>query len=200
MLRTMMSACIFPLLAIVTLAQPPAGQPQFSINDIVGNEGGGANTVPAATPFQQGAVQTGPALLTPPTAAPVVQPGFISNTAAPIGLGGGNAQGMQGMNVMTTLLKGLTGAGAMGGQPMGGPSPFGAPAAPLNGASLGGESTAVVSGLIEAFMHNTTLAGNEKACLTQNVGALTGGVMGVVMDVVTAIKALVEGKGTVSRP
>merc|ERR1719272_2449602 len=102
-----MSACIFPLLAIVTLAQPPAGQPQFSINDIVGNEGGGANTVPAATPFQQGAVQTGPALLTPPTAAP----------AAPLqpGLGGGNAQGMQGMNVMTTLLKGLTGAGAMGG-------------------------------------------------------------------------------------
>jgi len=194
----MMSACIFPLLAIVTLAesaQPPAGQPQtqqFSINDIIGNEGGGANTVPAATPFQQGAVQTGPALLTPPTAAPAA-------LALQPGLGGGNATGMQGMNVMTSLLKGLTGAGAMGGQPMGGPSPFGAQAAPLNGASLGGESQAVVSGLIEAFMHSANLAGNEKVCLTQNVGALTGGIMGVVMDVVTAIKALVEGKGTVDQ-
>jgi len=71
-------------------------------------------------------------------------------------------------------------------------------AAPLNGL-LSQDSIAVVSGLVEEFMHKAQLQSGEKSCLENNMGQLTGDIMGTVGDIVTAIKAVIEGKGSVQQ-
>lgn len=71
-------------------------------------------------------------------------------------------------------------------------------AKPLNG-ELSQDSMAVVSGLVESFMHKVALQPGERSCLERNVGQLTGDIMGTVGDVVTAIEALVQGKGTIQK-
>jgi hypothetical protein len=67
----------------------------------------------------------------------------------------------------------------------------------INGGALSQESMQVVSGMIEAFMHRVELQPGEKACLENSVGQLTGDVMGTVGDIVTAVQALIQGKGTI---
>merc|ERR1719446_64946 len=79
----------------------------------------------------------------------------------------------------------MAGAGAQGG--------------PFSGGALSQESMAVVSGLVEAFMHKVKLQPNERNCLENNVRQISGDVMGTVGDVVTAVKALIKGKGTVKK-
>jgi len=67
---------------------------------------------------------------------------------------------------------------------------------PINSQVLSQDSEAVVSGLVEAFMHKAKLEDGEKACLENNLKTLTGDVMGTVGDIVTAVKALIAGKGS----
>jgi len=69
----------------------------------------------------------------------------------------------------------------------------------VNGAVLSQDSTEVVSGLVEAFMHKVQLEPGERSCLENNVGQLTGDIMGTVGDVVTAVKVLISGKGKVAK-
>jgi hypothetical protein len=95
---------------------------------------------------------------------------------------------MNAANAMTSIL-----AGSAAGLPMShGPQS-------LNGQVLSQDSMAVVSGLVESFMHKVKLHPGERACLENNVGQLTGDVMGTVGDIVTAIKALVSGKGSINK-
>lgn len=73
------------------------------------------------------------------------------------------------------------------------------PGQQYSGTALSMESQAVVSGLIESFMHKVQLQPGERKCLESNMGTLTGDIMGTVGDIVTAIKALVAGKGKVEK-
>jgi len=121
---------------------------------------------------------------------------------------GGNSQQMGGgqmaTNPMQTLLSGMMGGAQQGnnGNYNGG---GGIQSAPLvshgqvNSQVLSLDSKEVVSGLIEAFMHKYTLDKGEKDCLERNVGQLTGDVMGTVGDIVTAIKALIAGHGSLTQ-
>jgi len=102
-------------------------------------------------------------------------------------------QGGSPANVMESLLKGSgVGVSQPGMQPSG-------PGYHFSMHTLSQDSMAVVSGLINAFMHHIAMAPAEKKCLENNVGQFTGDVMGTVADVVTAVKALIEGKGTISK-
>lgn len=106
-----------------------------------------------------------------------------------------------GSNPMQTLLNNAVTTPQQAGSPpgnFGGASPLGLGAKPLNGV-LSQDSMAVVSGLVESFMHKAALEPGERSCLERNIGQLTGDIMGTVGDVVTAIEALVQGKGTIQR-
>lgn len=83
------------------------------------------------------------------------------------------------------------------GSPFGGPTGHITGAQPLSGQAISQDSIAVVSGLVEQFMHKVSLQDNEKACLEKNMEQITGDVMGTVGNIVVAVKALIEGKGTV---
>lgn len=101
------------------------------------------------------------------------------------------------LNNMVTPQQGQQQPGTLpaGVQPM---SPLGADGKPINGV-LSQDSMAVVSGLVESFMHKVQLQPGERTCLERNVGQLTGDIMGTVGDIVTAIEALVQGKGTIQK-
>jgi len=64
---------------------------------------------------------------------------------------------------------------------------------------LSRDSMQVVRGLVEAFMHKVELMPGEKKCLETNIGTFAGDIMGTVDDLVTGIKALVKGKGTIAK-
>jgi hypothetical protein len=112
-----------------------------------------------------------------------------------------HAQGAAGANPMQTMLSSMVQARGSAQSSVRGPSsvshltnPF--PKSVSSGA-LSQESTQVVSGMIEAFMHKVELQPGEKACLENSVGSLTGDVMGTVGDIVTAVQALIQGKGSI---
>lgn len=152
-----------------------------------------------------GAPQLGPAMLGHHAAA---EPAAIAhaNGAMPGVEPAGTMPGVApaGANPMATLLNNMVtpqqgqqqlGTLPAGVQPM---SPLGADGKPLNGV-LSQDSMAVVSGLVESFMHKVQLQPGERTCLERNVGQLTGDIMGTVGDIVTAIEALVQGKGTIQK-
>jgi hypothetical protein len=178
---------------------------------------GGAPAPAAGIQPVVGAAETGPQASPAPgypqsSATPDYQHGVQSTHNAPnfaeahtTVLGGMNPHHMQAGNnmgaavggVMQNLLGSMAAAsGGAGGmmQPAGQVSrnPFG-------GAALGQESTEVVSGLIEKFMHKVHLEDGERACLERNVAQVTGDIMGTVGDIVTAIKALVVGNGKIEK-
>jgi hypothetical protein len=97
-------------------------------------------------------------------------------------------------NAMTSLLGEVTGAAASHSMSKGVPG-----AESYSGQELSKDSIAVVSGLVEAFMHKMSLLPGEKRCLERNMENLVGDVMGTVGDIVTTVKALIEGHGAVSQ-
>jgi len=204
----MMSACLVPLLAIVASAQ------QYGIQDVLGN-GGATQQQPVAQ------VQTGPtgAVQQAPSGYATQTPGYGAQTPGQAAVQAANSQsigynpnpvsynpapsahegnsfqpqgGMNGGNPMQSLLNNIAGPmeAASQVQPQGGA---------INGAVLSQASLAVVSGLVEAFMHKVQLLPGEKSCLQHNVAQLTGDVMGTIGDVAIAIKALVEGHGSIQK-
>jgi len=132
----------------------------------------------------------------PRAQAPVRNPNQAVQAVQPRGWGAPvtpRPQTNTAVNAMSSLLGSLQGStaanpsqGSNGGQH-------------VNGQVLSEDSTAVVSGLVEAFMHKIQLENGEKACLERNIATLTGDVMGTVGDIVTAVKALIKGKGAVGK-
>jgi len=122
--------------------------------------------------------------------------GFSSNGNGFSSNGGGfhhnGAPAMHGGGAMESILRGIEGSNgaSMVGSPSGGQ---------FSSSRMSQESMAVVSGLVEEFMHKMALQPGERTCLQQNMGTLTGDLMGTVGDVVTAIKALVQGQGTIEK-
>jgi len=113
--------------------------------------------------------------------------------------GGSNSQPVVPANPMATLLSGITSTmGSQGGKFQGGggiDSQHLMKHGQINSQLLTVASKEVVSGLIEAFMHKYALAPQEKQCLEDNIGQLTGDLMGTVGDIITAIRAMVSGGG-----
>lgn len=146
-----------------------------------------------------------------PMAAVLGGEGGHSPSPAPHSNGGGsNSQpmggGQPGTNPMQTLLSGMVsnmGAQQGGnGNFQGGGSIQSQPLmvhGQLNSQALSVDSKEVVGGLIEAFMHKYALQPQEKTCLENNIGQLTGDLMGTVGDIVTAIRALVAGDGKLTQ-
>jgi len=167
----MISVRLIPLLVVVTSAQ-------YAITDLISHEGG----KPTASPQ----IQTGVMAQQMPSAAP--QTGMPGIQQA------GNQQPVNTAtagNAMASLLSAVTGANMAGQSAQTHQS--------ASSQALSQDSMAVVSGLVEAFMHKVKLQAGERSCLESNVGQLTGDVMGTVGDIVTAVKALIAGKGTVSK-
>jgi hypothetical protein len=67
------------------------------------------------------------------------------------------------------------------------------------GGVLSQDSMAVVSGLVESFMHKVKLEPGESACLENNVRVASGDIMGTVGDIVTAVKSIMAGKAAVKQ-
>jgi hypothetical protein len=93
-------------------------------------------------------------------------------------------------NPMATLLSGL--ANPLAASRTAGKGPF-------TSAALSQTSTEVVSGMVEAFMHKVKLEPGERNCLENNMRVVSGDVMGTVGDVVTTVKTLMNGNGTVQK-
>jgi len=106
------------------------------------------------------------------------------------GIGQGGAGG--GAGAMASLMTAMTGAANPAMATNMGQKHY-------SSAALTQESTEVVGGLIEAFMHKVALLPGEKACLEKNMATVTGDIIGTITDVVQAIKALVEGKGQIQK-
>jgi len=122
--------------------------------------------------------------------APASAGTFTSNAGPP--MNGGNP-----MAAMLSMVTSAASGGSMATQPQGmGVQHFNHP---YTGAALSQEASAVVSGLVEKFMHKAHLAPGEKACLETHIGEFAGDVIGTIGDMATGIKALIAGNGQVQK-
>jgi hypothetical protein len=107
---------------------------------------------------------------------------YSSQAPAPVNAG----------NAMATLLSSVAGSSAA-------QHGLSSAAHSTSSQALSEDGVAVVSGLVEAFMHKVALQPGERSCLERNMEQLAGDVMGTVGDIVTAVKALIKGQGTVDK-
>lgn len=154
---------------------------QYAITDMLADK-----TADQPQGAAEGATPTGPQ-------APAIHQAHSSSPGSPL-----PATPMAG-NPMMNLLTGMAGPLAGAGTDLPSVESAGRHSDPFSGAALGQEGAAVVSGLIEHFMHKVQLQPHERSCLERNMAQLTGDVMGTVGDAVTAIKALVDGHGTIAK-
>jgi hypothetical protein len=169
----MVAARLVALLATVASAQ-------YAITDMLADQPKGAS---------EGGSQTGPQIQ--PIHHPHVTHGGAPDTTHAITPMAGNPM----MNLLTGIAGPLAGAGTS----LPSVSTAGEHSDPFSGQALGQEGAAIVSGLIEHFMHKVHFQPHERACLERNMAQLTGDVMGTIGDAVTAIKALVAGQGTIAK-
>jgi len=172
MLYNMMSACLILVLAFGSSAQ-------YAITDLIGDDKG-MGAQPSVAPILDPASQVAPL-------ANTVSSGAAAPSSESIPAAGNVA------NVMASLLGGAGGATSEQTGPSMGAND------PLNAQALSQDSMATVTGLVEAFMHKVKLMPGEKRCLENNLGQLTGDLMGTIGDAATGIKALIAGKGTVQK-
>jgi hypothetical protein len=144
-----------------------------------------------------------PAVTSSPVATPQPSVHFATDGTAPVApLAVANVERVtDAENPMAALLSSVTKVAASSGSTgLGGSSELTPPPGKghLNYV-LSHDSMAVVSGLIEQFMHKMALLPGERACLERNMATLSADVMGTVGDAVTAIKALVNGDGKLDK-
>lgn len=225
----MLSKCLVLVLAAAVSAEPQTTDTSYAITSVLKNDAPvAAAAVPAGVQptAAQEAVQPGvqPGVAPGAAGAASMQTPSYQQPAAGVNsaLGGQAAAQnpqqvaanagfhtnvpMNGGNPMANMLGALTqvatagsGGGGFNGGHIGSEYNGAQPDTKFSSAALGQESQAVVSGLIESFMHKVKLETGERQCLEQNMGTLTGDIMGTVGDIVTAIKALIEGKGHVQK-
>jgi len=123
-------------------------------------------------------------------------PAVSSNAATPMPMYAFSNSNLNGGGPMAALLNSVTTAAGNSVPMQSGVQSFDKP---LSGSAMAQESTAVVQGLIEKFMHKAQLAPGEKTCLQNNMATFAGDVMGTVGDIVTAVKALIAGNGQVAK-
>jgi len=145
----------------IILTFSPIALAQYSITDLIGNNGAGSSSV---VPTQQSPATTGDSQAFPHTGPT----GIDARTPQPPNPAG---------QMMASILSGQ----AIGG----------------NTGVLSQDSMAVVSGLVESFMHKVKLEPGESSCLKKNVRIASGDIMGTVGDIVSAVKSLMEGKAAV---
>lgn len=190
LLRTMMMSklVLLPVLAIVASAQ-------YAITDLIDKDRGGNAEQPSQqTPPMAGSSVSPQIPATGPQTNRIAQPAALGSNFAPNGLSPTPMKGVAGpMGAMASLLTSVAGpmAGSQGNAAKGAHS--------IDGQVVSQDSMAVVGGLVEAFMHKVKLQPGERSCLENNVGQLTGDVMGTVEDIVLGVKALIAGNGTVKR-
>jgi hypothetical protein len=195
MARAMISALFLVLFTGIASAQP-------QIQELLPND----DSVPSyqSAPLGMGAAQATTTSVAVANPAAVVTPASDASALAPSAgnvLGGNSAQAMNAENPMASLLSSLTATAHAGSATAGVHSSANMTHSGSGqyGPVLSQDSMAVVSGLIEQFMHKMALLPGERACLERNMATLSADVMGTVGDVATAIKALVEGRGKVDK-